>query len=53
MKTMFHLPINVVFVSLCITASSVAYAQNDATSVILQRLTAGIQKLENSCGEDI
>jgi len=54
MKTMFHLPTNVVFVSLCsITASSVAYAQTDATSVILQRLTAGIQKLENSCGEDI
>ena len=53
MKTMFHLPTNVVLVSLCITASSVAYAQTDATSVILQRLTTGIQKLENSCGEDI
>src|SRR6187455_1523971 len=53
MKTMFHLPTHVVFVSLCITASSVAYAQTDATSVILQRLTTGIQKLEASCGEDI
>jgi hypothetical protein len=33
--------------------SSIAYAQTDMMNAILKRLTAGIQKLEASCGDDI
>jgi len=36
-----------------ITLSSAVYAQPDVTTSLLQKVTAGIQKLESSCGEDI
>jgi hypothetical protein len=35
------------------TLSSVAFGQTDTMSTVLQKLTARIQKLENSCGDDI
>ena len=36
-----------------VTISSIACAQTDMMNAILERLTAGIQKLEAACGEDI
>jgi hypothetical protein len=36
-----------------VTLSSMAYAQTDVMKTVLEKLTAGIQKLESSCGEDI
>ena len=35
------------------TLSSFAFGQTDTMSTVLQKLTARIQKLENSCGDDI
>ena len=43
----------IALLSLGATISSNAYAQTDLMNAILERLTAGIQKLEASCGEDI
>src|SRR5436189_4384491 len=39
--------------SLGVTLSSMASAQTDIMNAILEKLTAGIQRLESSCGEDI
>src|SRR6516225_7991422 len=36
-----------------VTVSSFAFGQTDTMSTILQKLSARIQKLENSCGDDI
>jgi Cysteine rich repeat len=38
---------------LLVSISSIAYAQTDTMNVILERLAAGIKKLETSCGGDI
>ena len=50
-----HTPLlaKIVLIPLGVTISSIAYAQSDLMNAILERLTAGIQKLEASCGEDI
>ena len=53
MRNAFRLPATVAVLLAGIVVSSVAHAQADITAAILQKLTAGIQKLENSCGEDI
>ena len=42
-----------VLVPVGITASSYAWAQTDMMSTILEKLTARVQKFENSCGDDI
>jgi hypothetical protein len=42
-----------VLVPASITLSSFAFGQTDTMSTVLQKLTARIQKLENSCGDDI
>jgi hypothetical protein len=42
-----------VLVPVGITASSHAWAQTDMMSTILEKLTARVQKFENSCGDDI
>ena len=42
-----------VLVPVGIAASSLAWAQTDTMSTILEKLTARVQKLENSCGDDI
>jgi cysteine rich repeat protein len=36
-----------------VVGSSMAYAQSDMMNAILERLAAGIKKLESSCGGDI
>jgi hypothetical protein len=41
------------FLPLGVTLSGMAYAQTDIMNAILEKLTAGIQRLESSCGEDI
>lgn len=43
----------IVLFPLGISVSSIAYAQTDMMNAVLNRLTAGIKKLETSCGEDI
>ena len=43
----------IVLFPLGISVSSIAYAQTDLMNAVLNRLTAGIKKLETSCGEDI
>ena len=53
MKHVAPLLAKVVLVPLSLGVSSVAYAQSDMMNAILERLTAGIKKLEASCGEDI
>jgi hypothetical protein len=42
-----------VLVPLGVGISSIAYAQTDMMNAILERLAAGIKKLETSCGGDI
>jgi hypothetical protein len=42
-----------VLIQLCFTLSSTGHAQTDVAKAILDELTARIQKLENSCAEDI
>jgi hypothetical protein len=42
-----------VLIPASIALTSIAYAQTDMMSTILEKLTARIQKLENSCGDDI
>jgi Golgi apparatus protein 1 len=53
MSNAFRLPTRVALLLAAIAVSSVAHAQTDVTAAILQKLTARIQQLENSCGEDI
>lgn len=53
MKTAPRLFAIAVLVPVGITLSSVAFGQSDTMSTVLQKLTARIQKLENSCGGDI
>lgn len=36
-----------------ISTSSIAHAQTDVMNAILERLTAGIKRLEAACGEDL
>jgi len=42
-----------VLVPASVTVSSLAFGQTDTMSTILQKLSARIQKLENSCSDDI
>ena len=42
-----------VLVPTSVTLSSFAFGQSDTMSTVLQKLTARIQKLESSCGDDI
>ena len=42
-----------VLLPLVVGISSIAYAQSDMMNAILERLAAGIKKLESSCGGDI
>jgi hypothetical protein len=42
-----------VLLPLGVSVSSIAHAQTDTMNLILQRLAAGIKKLESSCGGDI
>ncbi len=53
MKRMIRLLAKIALLPLGVTVSSIAYAQTDTMNAILERLTADIQKLETSCGEDI
>ena len=53
MKRIIRLLAEIALLPLGVTISSIAYAQTDMMNAILERLTAGIQKLETSCGEDI
>jgi Cysteine rich repeat len=53
MKPTLRFLAKIALLSLGATVSSIAYAQTDLMNAILERLTAGIQKLEASCGEDI
>ena len=53
MKPTLRFLAKIALLSLGVTISSIAYAQTDLMNAILERLTAGIQKLEASCGEDI
>ena len=53
MKHILRLLAKIVLLSLGVSISNIAYAQTDMMNAILERLTAGIQKLETSCGEDI
>ncbi len=53
MKHIIRFLAKIVLIPLSVTISSIAYAQSDLMNAILERLTAGIQKLEASCGEDI
>ena len=43
----------IVLLPLGVSISSAAYAQTDVMNVILERLAAGLKKLDASCGEDI
>lgn len=42
-----------VLIPTSVTLSSFAFGQSDTMNTVLQKLTARIQKLENSCGDDI
>ena len=53
MKHTLRLLAKIVLLPLGVSISSTAYAQTDMMNVILERLAAGIKKLETSCGEDI
>ena len=53
MKIAPRLLATAVLVPASITLSSFAFGQTDTMSTVLQKLTARIQKLENSCGDDI
>ena len=53
MKRIIRLLAKIALLPLGVTISSIAYAQTDIMNATLERLTAGIQKLETSCGEDI
>jgi Golgi apparatus protein 1 len=53
MKPAIRFLAKIALLPLGVTISSIAYAQTDMMNAILERLTAGIQKLEASCGEDI
>ena len=53
MKHALRMLAKIMLLPLCFSISSVAYAQTDVTSLLLQRLTAGFKKLETACGEDL
>jgi len=53
MKRKLRLLAKIVLLPLGVSISSIAYAQTDMMNAILERLTAGIKKLEAACGEDI
>ena len=53
MKPTFRFLAKIVLIPVSVTISSIANAQSDLMNAILERLAAGIQKLEASCGEDI
>jgi hypothetical protein len=53
MKRKLRLLVNIVLLPLGVSISSIAYAQTDMMNAILERLTAGIKRLEATCGEDI
>ena len=53
MKRTLRFLAKIALLPLGLTISSIAYAQTDMMNAILERLTAGIQKLEATCGEDI
>ena len=53
MKHTLRLLAKIVLLPLGVSISSFAYAQTDIMNVTLEKLAAGIKKLETSCGEDI
>jgi hypothetical protein len=53
MTTMLRLVAKIVLLPLGIAFAGIANAQTDGMSVILEKLTAEIKKLETSCREDI
>lgn len=53
MQHLLRLLATIVLLPLGISVSSIAYAQTDIMNAILNRLTAGIKKLETACGDDI
>lgn len=53
MKHSVRLLARIVLLASGVGFASAAYAQTDAMNAVLQRLMAGIKKLENSCGADI
>ena len=53
MKRTLRFLAKIALLPLGLTISSIAYAQTDMMNVILERLAAGIKKLETSCGGDI
>ena len=53
MKRVVPLLAKIVLLPLGLGISGIAYAQTDMMNAILERLSAGIQKLETSCGEEI
>jgi Cysteine rich repeat len=53
MKIALRLLATAGLLSLGVVLSVTAYAQNDTMGAVLEKLTARVQGLENSCGEDI
>ena len=53
MKHTLRLLTKIMLLPLVVSISSIAHAQTDVMNAIAERLAAGIQKLETSCGEDI
>jgi Golgi apparatus protein 1 len=53
MKHTLRLLAKIVLLPLGISVSSIAHAQTDVMNVILERLTAGIKRLETACSDDI
>jgi Cysteine rich repeat len=52
MRHALRLLTTTIFLPLCFSVSSAAYAQSDLMTLLQQRLTAGFTKLETSCGDD-
>jgi Cysteine rich repeat len=53
MKQKLRLLAKIVLLPLVVSTSSIADAQTDLMNAVLERLAAGIKRLEASCGEDI
>jgi len=53
MKPSFRMLAKIVLLPLGVGISSIAYAQTDLMNAILEKLAAGLKKLETSCARDI
>jgi Golgi apparatus protein 1 len=53
MKHILRPVAKIVLLPLAVSISSIAYAQTDVMNAILERMAAGLKKLETSCGADI